>query len=111
MDEESWQLAVNEERIHEALTTVHFPGLSRDIVSFGFVEAVRIDGSGVTVRLNIPIGSPAHQEQIARASRDALMAVDGVDSRRQATEHCAESSKGAVWYGHDRDGNMHYRCE
>ena len=38
-------------------------------------------------------------------------AVDGVDSRRQATEHCAESSKGAVWCGHDRDGNMHYRCE
>lgn len=93
MDEESWQLAVNEERIHEALTTVHFPGLSRDIVSFGFVEAVRIDGSGVTVRLNIPIGSPAHQEQIARASRDALMAVDGVDS--VSLEIAAPESKGA----------------
>ena len=38
-------------------------------------------------------------------------AVKGVDSRRQASEHCAESGKGAVWYGHDRDGNMHYRCE
>ncbi|MDP6786292.1 MAG: hypothetical protein QF830_02730 [Rhodospirillales bacterium] len=38
-------------------------------------------------------------------------AVNGVDSRRQASEHCAESGKGAVWYGHDRDGTMHYRCE
>ena len=38
-------------------------------------------------------------------------AVKGVYSRRQASEHCAESGKGAVWYGHDRDGNMHYRCE
>ena len=38
-------------------------------------------------------------------------AVEGVDSHRQASEHCAESGKEAVWYGHDRDGNMHYRCE
>ena len=38
-------------------------------------------------------------------------AVKGVDSRRQASEHCARTGKGAVWYGHDRDGNMHYRCE
>ena len=64
MDEEFWQLAVNEERIREALTTVHSPGLSRDIVSFGFVEAVRIDGGGVTDRLNIPIGSPEHQGEV-----------------------------------------------
>lgn len=93
MDEEFWQLAVNEERIREALTTVHFPGLSRDIVSFGFVEAVRIDGGGVTVRLNIPIGSPEHQQQIARASHDALMALDGVDSVSLEIE--APESKGA----------------
>jgi len=92
MDEESWQLSVNEERIREALTAVHFPGLSRDIVSFGFVEAVRIDGGGVTVRLNIPIGSPAHQQQIARASHDALMALDGVDS--VSLEIAAPESKG-----------------
>lgn len=93
MDEEFWQLAVNEERIREALTTVHSPGLSRDIVSFGFVEAVRIDGGGVTVRLNIPIGSPEHQQQIARASHDALMALDGVDSVSLEIE--APESKGA----------------
>ena len=85
-------MSVNEERIREALTAVHFPGLSRDIVSFGFVEAVRIDGGGVTVRLNIPIGSPAHQQQIARASHDALMALDGVDS--VSLEIAAPESKG-----------------
>ncbi len=92
MDEESRKLALSEERIREALTTVQFPGLSRDIVSFGFVEAVRIDGGGVTVRLNIPIGSPEHQQQIARASHDAVMALDGVDS--VSLEIAAPESKG-----------------
>jgi hypothetical protein len=38
-------------------------------------------------------------------------AVEGVDSHRQASELYAESGKEAVWYGHDRDGNMHYQCE
>ncbi len=85
-------MALSEERIREALTTVQFPGLSRDIVSFGFVEAVRIDGGGVTVRLNIPIGSPEHQQQIARASHDAVMALDGVDS--VSLEIAAPESKG-----------------
>ena len=86
-------MTVNEERIREALSTVHFPGLSRDIVSFGFVEEVRIDEDRVTVRLNIPIGSPAHQQQIARAAHDALMALDGVDS--VSLEIAAPESKGA----------------
>ncbi len=86
-------MAINEERIREALTSVKFPGLSRDIVSFGFVGAVRIDGGGVTVRLDIPIGSPEHQQQIARASRDTLMALDGVDS--VSLEISAPESKGA----------------
>lgn len=85
-------MSVNEERIREALTSVPFPGLSRDIVSFGFVEAVRIDGGGVTVRLNIPIGSPAHQQEIARGAHDALMALDGVDS--VSLEIAAPESKG-----------------
>ncbi len=93
MDREFCQLTLNEERIREALTAVHFPGLSRDIVSFGFVEAVRIDGGSVTVRLNIPIGSPAHQQEIARASHDAVMALDGVDS--VSLEIAAPESKGA----------------
>ncbi len=38
-------------------------------------------------------------------------AVEGVDTRTMAAEHCAGYGKGAVWYGHDRDGNMLYKCE
>jgi hypothetical protein len=38
-------------------------------------------------------------------------AVEGVDTRTMAAEHCAGHEKKAVWYGHDRDGNMLYKCE
>ncbi len=35
----------------------------------------------------------------------------GVDARAVAAEHCAAGGKQAVWYGHDRDGYMHFKCE
>ena len=38
-------------------------------------------------------------------------AVKEVNTRKQAAEHCAKTGRNAVWYGHDRDGNMHYKCE
>ena len=38
-------------------------------------------------------------------------ANEGVDSFRQASEHCADKDHVAVWYGHDKDGHLVYRCE
>ena len=38
-------------------------------------------------------------------------ALKGIDSRAQAAEHCADYEKRAVWYGHDRDGHLDYKCE
>ncbi len=38
-------------------------------------------------------------------------ANEGVDSFRQATENCADEDHIAVWYGHDKDGHLVYRCE
>lgn len=86
-------MAVSESLIREALTTVRFPGLSRDIVSFGFVESIQIDGGHVTLRLNLPSGSPVHQERIADDSHRALMALEGVD--KVSIEISAPESKGA----------------
>lgn len=84
-------MPVSQDSVREALATVNFPGLSRDIVSFGFVEAVRVDDGVVTVRLNIPTGSPATQEKIARAAHDAVMQLDGVD--RASLEVAAPEAK------------------
>ena len=38
-------------------------------------------------------------------------ANEGVDSFRQATEHCTDEDHIVVWYGHDKDGHLVYRCE
>jgi ATP-binding protein involved in chromosome partitioning len=86
-------VSVSEESIRQALKGVRFPGLSVDIVSLGFVEAVRIDGEKVTLRLNMPSGSPTHQEQIARQAHEAVIALDGVAD--VDLEVAAPQSKGA----------------
>ena len=38
-------------------------------------------------------------------------AVKGLHPERLAAKHCAAYGKAAVWYGHDRDGNLRYKCE
>jgi len=84
---------LNEDAVRQILTQVNFPGLSRDIVSFGFVEKVSIDGDKVTVRLNIPTGSPAHQEQLAEDTHKAVAQLDGVS--KVSIEIAAPESKAA----------------
>ncbi len=35
----------------------------------------------------------------------------GADTQSMAAEHCAKYGNQAVWYGHDRNGFMQYRCQ
>ncbi len=35
----------------------------------------------------------------------------GADTQSMAAEHCEKFGKQAVWYGHDRNGFMHYKCQ
>jgi hypothetical protein len=46
-------MAVNEQSVREALARVPYPGFQRDIVSFGVVKAIRVDGGKVAVRLEV----------------------------------------------------------
>ncbi|MGH9458872.1 MAG: Mrp/NBP35 family ATP-binding protein [Thermoanaerobaculia bacterium] len=68
-----------EAEVLEALKSVRFPGLSRDIVSFGFVRGVRIDGGRVDVMLHFQTENPAIPPQIKREAEEALRRVAGVD--------------------------------
>jgi hypothetical protein len=38
-------------------------------------------------------------------------AIKDQHPERLAAEHCAEGGKRAIWYGHDRDRNLHFKCE
>ncbi len=61
-----------ESSVMEALRTVKYPGYSRDIVSFGLVKGVQIDGGAVGVLLELTTPNPEIGNQIADAAKAAL---------------------------------------
>jgi ATP-binding protein involved in chromosome partitioning len=67
-----------QEQVLEALKKVRFPGLSRDIVSFGFVRDVKVDGGDVSFTIHFQTENPATGEQIARDAYTAVKAMEGV---------------------------------
>jgi ATP-binding protein involved in chromosome partitioning len=73
-----------ESQVWDALKTVRYPGMSRDIVSFGFVRGVAVEGGAVTVELHMS----THHPEAAETVRDqvertvaALPAVERVEAR------------------------------
>ena len=54
-----------EKKVWELLQGIRFPGMSRDIVSFGFVDGVEVEGDHVEVRLLIT----SHNPQLAETVR------------------------------------------
>jgi ATP-binding protein involved in chromosome partitioning len=71
---------LSEEKVLEVLKTVRFPGLSRDIVSFGFVKDLAIGGGNVSFRLEIMTESPRAAEEIQRDATEKLRALPGVSA-------------------------------
>ncbi|MDX1383586.1 MAG: Mrp/NBP35 family ATP-binding protein [Thermoanaerobaculia bacterium] len=68
-----------EAQVLEKLRDVKFPGMSRDIVSFGFVQGVQVDGSRVTVQLRIQTQNRAAAEEVKANVSSAVSAVPGVE--------------------------------
>ena len=71
-------MAISEADVREALKQVKFPGLSRDIVSFGFVRSVRVEGDAVAVEIVLTTANPQAGETVERDARAALEALPGV---------------------------------
>jgi ATP-binding protein involved in chromosome partitioning len=69
---------VEESSVWEALKTVRFPGMSRDIVSFGFVHNVQIEGGTVAVGVQIATANESAVEQLRRDIERAVSALPGV---------------------------------
>ncbi len=67
------------DQIRAALAGVKFPGLSRDIVSFGLVENVEVDEGLVRIRLSVPSGDERAIEQMAHDAHGAVSQLEGVD--------------------------------
>ena len=69
-----------EDRIWQSLKSVKFPGMSRDIVSFGFVERVAADGGRATVTLRMTTHATSVIGQVRDQVARAVAGVDGVES-------------------------------
>lgn len=71
---------LTQDKVLEVLKTVRFPGLSRDIVSFGFVKDLAVGGGNVSLRLEIVTESPRAAEEIKREATEKLRGLPGVSA-------------------------------
>jgi metal-sulfur cluster biosynthetic enzyme len=66
------------EEVRQALATVRYPGFSRDIVSFGLVKDVKVEGGDVTVEISVATRDPKVPQLIHEQAQTALKALAGV---------------------------------
>ena len=63
---------LTQDAVREVLRSVKYPGYSRDIVSFGLVREIQIDGTAVGVLIELTSPNPDMGRQIADDARLAL---------------------------------------
>jgi ATP-binding protein involved in chromosome partitioning len=68
-----------ENRVWELLKQVRFPGMSRDIVSFGFVDRVEVDDGVARVDLVMSTHSREAAETVKGEVESALAALEGLE--------------------------------
>jgi ATP-binding protein involved in chromosome partitioning len=72
-------LMLTQKDISDALRAVRYPGFSRDIISFGLVKNIAINGGAVTVSLQLSGGNAEVARQIQTETETVLRAVKGVE--------------------------------
>ncbi|HQT94837.1 MAG: hypothetical protein B7Z61_05085 [Acidobacteria bacterium 37-71-11] len=90
-------MAISEAEVREALKQVKFPGLSRDIVSFGFVRSVQVEGDVVAVEIALTTANPQAGEAVERDARVVLEALPGVrEVKLGCTVHAPQNAPAAA---------------
>src|SRR5271156_1626711 len=70
--------ALTPDSILAQLRGVKYPGYSRDIVSFGLVKDVRIDGTRVAVQIAITTADAKVPKQLEETAAAAIESIPGV---------------------------------
>src|ERR1051325_6496748 len=70
---------LNEQAIRSVLQTVKYPGYTRDIISFGLVKHVAVNGGAVNVRLELTTSAPEVAAQLKAECERALRGTPGVE--------------------------------
>jgi ATP-binding protein involved in chromosome partitioning len=81
--------SLTEAAVTEKLKEVKYPGFTRDIVSFGLVKAVSIEGEKVGVRLAVTTANPEVPKQLHAAVVAAVKSLPGVKTAEVMVETAA----------------------
>ena len=74
--------AITESQVLEILKVVRYPGFSRDIVSFGLIKGIQIEGNSITVQMSLATNDPKVPQAIKDDSERMLRAIPGIESAR-----------------------------
>ncbi|NJD68819.1 MAG: chromosome partitioning protein [Candidatus Methylomirabilota bacterium] len=86
---------LTEDTIISALREVKYPGMSRDLVSFGMIKNTRVEGADVYLDLQIPTEDTQVIAKVEASVREALGRIPGIGTlyiqtvRRQAPQESA----------------------
>lgn len=72
-------MELTRERIIKILKGVNYPGFNRDIVSFGLVKDILVEGSKVTLSIVLPKPDQKLQSAIEEEVRKAIFGISGVE--------------------------------
>lgn len=69
---------ISEDQVRSALATVKYPGFSRDIISFGLVKAIHVDGENVQVDISLATKDANLPRQIHEEATRVLKTLPGI---------------------------------
>jgi len=69
---------LSEAQVHDVLKTVKYPGYTRDIVSFGLVKSVQVQGQNVAVAVQMTTNQPDVAAKIQQAVEQALQTLPDI---------------------------------
>jgi ATP-binding protein involved in chromosome partitioning len=92
---------VDKDIVRNALKAVKYPGFSRDIVSFGLVDNISVDGSSVAIRIKVTTADATVPTQLKASAEKVLHEIEGVSSA--TVEVLVQQPKGAP--GGKAEGN------
>ena len=87
------------QQVLEALKAVKFPGLSRDIVSFGFVHDVKVEGGEVSFTIRFQTENRAAGQQVSREAEAAVRKLEDVTNVRMNVDVGARQPAAAAQGG------------
>src|SRR5262245_6610768 len=69
---------ITEETIKRALHAVKYPGFSRDIISFGLVKQIAVNGDAVSVHMDLNSPNREAAQQIKTEAERAIRSLPGI---------------------------------